>query len=205
MSNQSIANVLDALIKGLSPYLNNEGFRLKRKRTFVRKIEECRQELNIQFRRIKGQEAGYVEVCPNIIFEEVEMTASTLKGDKYKKGWPTAAANIGNLQSERQFLEWPLTVTSDISGLVEIITGYIERNAKPFWEEFSNLNQLINGYEEVDPRLTLNGNNYRWRLASAYCILKEYEKACSVLMEWKTGRISESMIDTGLNNIEKLR
>ncbi|MCM3702385.1 DUF4304 domain-containing protein [Paenibacillus macerans] len=204
MSNQPIAIVLETLINGLSPVLQGMGFELKKKKSFIKMLEECSQEFNIQFRRIKGQEAGYVEACPNIIFENLEKMAANLKGEEYKKGWPTAAGNIGNLQPKREFIEWPLTLTSNISDLIEIITIHIEKIAKPFWNDFSNLDKLIKGYEEADPRLTLNGHSFRWRLVAAYCLIKEYEKAITTLKEWETGRPSDSMIEQGIDKIIQL-
>lgn len=205
MSNQPIEAVLETLVKGLSPFLQGMGFELKKKKKFLKKMEECSQELNIQFRRIKGQEAGYVEACPNIIFENVEKMVAILKGEDYKKGWPTAAANIGNLQPKREFIEWPLTLTSNVSGLVETITSHIEKSAKPFWNDFSNLNSLIQGYEEADPRLTLNGHGFRWSLVASYCLIREYEKAITTLMEWEIGRPSDSMIEKSVNKIKQLK
>jgi hypothetical protein len=204
MSNQPIELVLETLVKGLSPFLQGMGFELKKKKTFIKKMAECNQELNIQFRRIKGQERGFVEACPNIIFENLEKMAAFIKGEDYKKGWPTAAANIGNLQFKREFIEWPLTLTTNVSGLVETITGYIEKCAKPFWNDFSNLDSLIKGYEKADPRLTLNGQGFRWRLVASYCLIKEYEKAITTLMEWETGRPSDSIIEKSINQIKQL-
>lgn len=204
MSNKKIDLVLDALVKGLSPFLQGMGFDLKKKKTFIRKMKDCSQEINIQFRHIKGQEAGYVEVCPNIIFEKLEKMAAILKGEDYKKGWPTVAANIGNLQSKREFIEWPLTLISDVTGLVETITSQIEKSAKPFWNDFSNLDSLIKGYEEADPRLTLNAHAFKWRLVAAYCLIREYEKANTTLMEWEIGRPSDSMIEKSINMIKQL-
>lgn len=204
MSDKKIDLVLDALVKGLSPFLQGMGFDLKKKKTFIRKMEDCNQELNIQFRHIKGQEAGYVEVFPNIIFENLEKMVATLKGEDYKKGWPTIAANIGNLQFKREFIEWPLTLISDVSDLVEIITSQIEKSAMPFWNDFSNLDSLIKGYEEADPRLILNGHGFRWRLVAAYCLIREYEKAITTLMEWEIGRPSDSMIEENIKKIKQL-
>jgi hypothetical protein len=203
MSNK-IDLVFDALVEGLSPFLHGMGFDLKKKKTFIRKLKDCNQELNIQFRKIKGEEAGYVEVCPDITFENLEKIAATIKGEDYKKGWPTVAANIGNLQAKREFIEWPLTLTSDISKLVEIISRQIEKSALPFWNDFSNLDSLIKGYEEADPRLTLNGHGYRWRLIAAYCLISEFRKAITALMEWEIGRPSDLMIEKGIKIMKQL-
>ncbi|WP_019910181.1 hypothetical protein [Paenibacillus sp. HW567] len=67
---QKIDPVIEKLIDGLSPYLQSLGFVYNKKRNFLRKLEECDQGLSVQFRRIKGEEAGYLEVCPNVIFEK---------------------------------------------------------------------------------------------------------------------------------------
>ncbi|OXM83275.1 hypothetical protein [Paenibacillus rigui] len=202
---QKIDHVYNALIKGLSPFLQEMGFDLKKKETFKKQLKECTQELNLDLRRIRGQEAGYVSALPNIRFENLEKMTFTLKGEDYKRGWPTAAANIGNLQSKREFIEWPLSLTSDLSGLVETITNQIQKSAEPFWNDFSNLNSLIKGYEAVDPRITLNGHGYRWSLAAGYCLRSEYDKAITLLLNWDAGRPSDSIIEKSINTINQLK
>jgi hypothetical protein len=204
MLDQTIEDVVDKLVFGLSPSLLTIGFSLKKKRVFLRKLEECNQELNIQFRRINSQEAGYVEVCPNVIFEKIEKVTSFLRGEKYKRGWPTVAGNIGNFQLKREFIEWPITLTSDLAGLQEIISKSINTIAKPFWHDYSSIRQLIEGYENCDPRLTFNGPSYIWRLAAAYCIVNEPEKAINTLAKWSTGRPKEELIEQGIKKINEL-
>ncbi|WP_233183208.1 hypothetical protein [Paenibacillus sonchi] len=68
-----------------------------------------------------------------------------LKGEKFKKGWPTIAGNIGNFQDERRYIEWPLTLTSDLEGLREIINHTIESIANPLWDDYTQIHELIEG------------------------------------------------------------
>jgi hypothetical protein len=204
MLDQTIEDVVDKLVFGLSPFLLTIEFNLRKKRGFVKKLEECNQELNIQFRRIDSQEAGYIEVCPNITFENIEKITSFLRGEKYKRGWPTVAGNIGNFQLKREFIEWPITLTSDLADLQEIISESINTIAKPFWNDYSSIRQLIEGYENYDPRLTFNGPSYIWRLAAAYCIVNKSKKAINTLEKWSTGRPKEELIEQGIKKINEL-
>ncbi|MCE3200951.1 hypothetical protein [Paenibacillus sonchi] len=64
---QKIDSVIEKLIDGLSPDLLSLGFVYNKKRNYLRKLKECDQGLTVQFRRIKGEEAGYLEICPNVI------------------------------------------------------------------------------------------------------------------------------------------
>lgn len=180
-----IDEVIDKLvIEGLSPVMLNEGFKLKNNRIFFRKVNDCKQELVVSFRYIKGTESGYVTVTPNFSYENIEKIVSYLKGEQFKKGWPTAAANIGNLRPQREFIEWPLTLTTDVNELSKLINEYIKDYAFPFWNDYSSIENLINGYENQDPRLTLNGSGYRWRMVAANYILKRIDLAKDILKKW---------------------
>lgn len=183
-----IKEILDKLLTdGFGAILVDKGFVLSKKGIYKRKTRECNQELNVLLRRIHGQEAGYVQVCPGFEYEELEKLAAELRGEEPRKGWPTASANIGNLMPQRNFIEWPLTETTNIFALGELVGSYIKNYAFPFWEEFSTLEGLIQGYEKEDPRLTLAGNSYKWRMVAAYCLLKDYGAAIDTLKKWEKG------------------
>lgn len=202
---QRIDLVIEKLIDALSPYLLSLGFVYKKKRNYLRKLEECDQGLIVQFRRIKGEEAGYLEVCPNVIFEKVQKVSCYLKGEQFKKGWPTIAGNIGNFQPERKYIEWPLTLTSDPEGLSVNINKTIESIANPLWDEYSQINELIEGYENNDPRLSFNGHGYVWKWIAAYCVINERDKAIKTLDKWIVGRPNDLAVQQCLfkiNNID---
>lgn len=202
MSISLINEKVDKLvIEGLSPTLIKLGFKLYKKRIFKRNVEKCTNELNILFRRIPNQDAGYVSVCPGIIYDELESMASELEGVEPRKGWPIAAANIGNLKPEREFIEWPITCTTDITALAEQICNHINDFGVPFWESFSSISGLVKGYESKDPRLTLTGNEYRWRMAASYCILGNKNAAKSLLESWDEDRPGQKVLDRAIRKI----
>lgn len=203
-SHSTIESTLYNLIDSLSPFVKEMGFDLKKKRSFVKKTKECDQELNIQFRYIKGQEAGYIALFPNITFENIGKMIAFIKSENYKKGWPTVAANIGNLQENKEYLEYPLVLTSDFQGIINLLMNQIVNIAKPFWDEYSTLDNLINGYEKCDTRLTVGGNSYIWNLVAAYCLKHDYEKAIVTLKNWDVGKPSADLIDASLSKINEL-
>ena len=200
-----IEDIVDKLvIEGLSPTLVQLGFSLAgKRRAFQKKGNKYKLELNIQTRKIHGQNSGYVEVCPGIIYEEVEKLVAELKGEKPKKGWPTAAANIGNLKPKREFVEWPLTATTDILALGEVISRNIKDYALPFWVKFSTIEGLVDGYEKEDPQLTLSGNSYKWRMIAAYCIIGKYAEAINILEQWEKGRPPQVALQHAIDIILK--
>lgn len=160
--------------------------------------------VNMNLRKIRGQEAGYFELCPAIMYEDLEKMVAELEGKKQKKGWPTAAANIGNLRPHRAYLEWPITITTDIVALGQIISNDITEYAVPFWNSFSSLNELIKGYEVEDPRLTLIGNSYKWKMIAAYCLIGNREKAKNILEKWENGRPPEITLKRANEIISKI-
>ncbi|VBB09909.1 Hypothetical protein LUCI_5207 [Lucifera butyrica] len=201
----TIEETADKLVsEGLSAILEPHGFVLRKKRGFKRKIEKCEQELNVQLRQIRGQDAGYVQVCPGFRYEALEVLVADLSGEKLRKGWPSAAANIGNLKPQREFLEWPLTNTTDIFALSNLICSCIREYAFPFWDEFSTINGLVKGYESEDSRLTLAGNSYRWRMSAAYCLQGNHGAAVNVLERWEKGRPSQAIIEQAIRKISNL-
>ncbi len=200
----SIDGIINTLMIQLSPLLQEMGFRMK-KRSFNKKRKECTQELNFQLRMIKGQEAGYLALFPNILFENVGRMAAHLRNESYRRGWPTAAANIGNLQKDREYLEIPLVPTSDIQGLTHLLQEQIVNIAQPFWEDYITLEDLIMGYENGDPRLTMGGNSYVWNFIAAYCLIQQYDKAIEIMENWEKGRPSDELRGIALAKINELR
>jgi hypothetical protein len=199
-----IDEVIDQLvIEGLSPVMLNEGFKLKNNRLFFRKVNDCKQELVVSFRYIKGTESGYVTVTPNFSYENMEKIVSYLKGEQFKKGWPTAAANIGNLRPQRVFVEWPLTLTTDVITLGKLISEYIKDYALPFWNDYSSIENLIKGYESQDPRLTLNGSGYRWRMVAANYILQRIDLAKDIIKNWSSDEPLNQVLKGALQKISE--
>lgn len=201
-----IDEVIEKLVvEVLSPKLKQLGFDLiAKKRSFQKKKDNCKLELNVQVRKIPGQNVVYVEICPGIIYDELEKLTAKLKGEKLRKGWPTAAANLGNLKPNREFMEWQLTNTIDMLTLGKVIFYNINEYAVPFWEQFSTIEGLIDGYEKEDLRLILTGNNYKWRMVAAYCLTGRKADAISVLEKWEKGRPSQDMIDHAYSIILKM-
>ncbi len=200
-----IDETLNKLIaEGLNSKLVQFGFKLYKKKTFRKKNQESMLELNVQLRKISGQNAGYVSVFPAIIYDEINSIASELEGVEPRKGWPVAAANVGNLKPEREFIEWPLTTTTDILALGEVIYCSIKDYALPFWEQFSTIEGLIDGYEKKDQRLTLTGNSFYWRMAAAYYLTGRHEEAINVLKKWEQGRPPQEVMEQAFLRITKM-
>ena len=193
------------IIEGLNPKLEQFGLSLYKKKVFQKKAQECKLVLHVQLRKISGQDAGYVSVYPEIIYDELNSIASQLEGVEQRKDWPTAAANVGNLKPVEEFIEWPLTTTTDILALGDVIISSIEDYALPFWKQFSKIEGLIEGYEKEDPRLTLSGNDYRWSMVAAYCLTGKHEEAIDVLKKWEQCRPPQDVLDKAFLLITKMK
>ncbi|MCB2362492.1 hypothetical protein [Clostridium estertheticum] len=189
------------IVEGLGIILQQEGFDIKRKSMFIRKVGKCKQELNVLFREINGQEAGYIQVFVAFRFDELERLTAELKGGKLRKDWPTVSINIGNLKKEREFIEWPLNEKTDVNSLSTQILGYINEYAYPFWQQFSSIQGIIKGYKDQDSSLILNGNSYRWKMAAAYWVDGEIENARQVLEKWEQGKPSEEILNQALKRL----
>lgn len=189
------------IIEELRDILQKEGFKLKGKNRFIRKVGKCNQELNLLFRKINGQEAGYIQIFLAFRFDELEKLAAGLKGEKLKKDWPTFSINIGNLKKEREFIEWFLNETTDTKFLSTQILNYINEYGYPFWQQFSSIQGVIEGYENQNLSLMLNGNSYRWKIAAAYWLNGEIESAKHILEKWEQGKPSEEILNQALKKL----
>ncbi len=195
----SILNVF--IVDGLGNILQKEGFILKGKNTFIRKVGECKQEVNVLFRKINGQEAGYIQIFVAFTFDQLEKLTAELKGEKPRKDWPTVSINVGNLKKERDFAEWFLNAETDINSLSEQISKYLNEYAYPFWQQFSSIQRVKDGFENHDLRLMLNGNSYKWKMAAAYWSSGETEKAKQVLENWEHGKPSVEVLNQALKRL----
>lgn len=189
------------IIEELRDILQKEGFKLKGKNRFIRKVGKCNQELNLLFRKINGQEAGYIQIFLAFRFDELEKLVAELKGEKLKKDWPTFSINIGNLKKEREFIEWFLNETTDTKFLSTQILNYINEYGYPFWQQFSSIQGVIDGYENQNLSLMLNGNSYRWKIAAAYWLNGEIESAKQILEKWEQGKPSEEILNQALKKL----
>lgn len=189
------------IVEGLGTILQQEGFAIKGKSTFIRKVGKCKQELNVLFRKINGQEAGYIQIFAAFRFDELEKLTAELKGEKLRKDWPTVSINIGNLKKEREFIEWYLNETTDIKLLSMEILKCINEYAHPFWQKFSSIEGIIEGYENQDSSLILSGNSYRWKIVAAYWLCGEIENARQVLEKWEKGKPSEEVLNQALKRL----
>lgn len=189
------------IIEELRDILQKEGFKLKGKNRFIRKVGKCNQELNLLFRKINGQEAGYIQIFLAFRFDELEKLVAELKGEKLKKDWPTVSVNIGNLKKEREFIEWFLNETTDTKFLSTQILNYINEYGYPFWQQFSSIQGVIDGYENQNLSLMLNGNSYRWKIAAAYWLNGEIESAKQILEKWEQGKPSEEILNQALKKL----
>lgn len=162
---------------------------------------KCNQELNLLFRKINGQEAGYIQIFLAFRFDELEKLVAELKGEKLKKDWPTVSVNIGNLKKEREFIEWFLNETTDTKFLSTQILNYINEYGYPFWQQFSSIQGVIDGYENQNLSLMLNGNSYRWKIAAAYWLNGEIESAKQILEKWEQGKPSEEILNQALKKL----
>lgn len=189
------------IIEELRDILQKEGFKLKGKNRFIRKVGKCNQELNLLFRKINGQEAGYIQIFLAFRFDELEKLTAELKGEKLKKDWPTFSVNIGNLKKEREFIEWFLNETTDTKFLSTQILNYINEYGYPFWQQFSSIQGVIDGYENQNLSLMLNGNSYRWKISAAYWLNGEIESVKQILEKWEQGKPSEEILNQALKKL----
>jgi hypothetical protein len=197
-----ILDVVSKLVTdGFAPVLISRGFKLYKSLDFARKVGPVRQELGLVFNPVSGQEAGHVQVCPGFAFDEVQKRAAELQGVSVRKGWLTAGGNIGNLQTPSDFIWWEVTLSTDIQSLGGLIAKKIEEAAFPFWDRYTTLEALAEGYRTGDDRLMLGGQFYRWKYAAACCLLGRPGEARQALEEWKIGRPPESVIEAALARI----
>lgn len=202
----NINNALKELIStGLGDSLKLDGFKLKRKSEFERNCGEFKQYIYIIFNKIRGQEAGNIQV--NIAFrhDDLEKICSELNGEESGKNWPSASICIWYLTEEHNYSTWPLNESIDINELSNQILKQINTYAYPLWEKYSSIQDIIEGYKKQDKELTITGNRYIWRLSAAYCLAGEIDNAIMVLDNWNAGRPSEEKIRFAIEKIKKLK
>ena len=199
-----IKTALNELISGeIERSLRQKGFTLKRKTEFTRIYGEFKQYVYIIFNKIKGQEAGNIQVNVAFRHDELEKRTSELNGEEHRKDWPSASICIGYLTEEREYIQWLLNESSDIKELGNIILEYIDKYAFSFWEKYSTIQALINGYKNQDIELTITGNSYVWSMAAAYWLKGEAENARKTLECWTQGRPSEEDINRAIEKLMK--
>ena len=166
------------ILDNLSYELEQSGFKLKSKNKFFRKIKECKQEINILFRKDRGQESGHIQVYVSVTFDEVEKLTAELLNEEYESGWSTEAANIGNLQELPKFIEWKLDEKTDLNIIKEEILEKIFKYGMTFFEQYSTMEKVINEYTKNIKSL----NKYsKIRLAALYICNKIEKEGIEVL------------------------
>ena len=197
-----VKTALHELISGeIDNSLRQKGFVLKRKNEFTRTYGDFKQCIYIIFNKIRGQEAGKIQVNVAFRHDKLEKLTSELNGEEFRKDWPSASICIGYLTEESEYIQWLLNESSDVKELSNIILEYIDKYAFPFWEKYSTLQALIDGYINQDIGLIITGNGYVWRMAAAYWLKGEIENARQTLERWSQGRPSEEEINRA---VEKL-
>lgn len=198
----NIKIALNDMISGdINNYFRQKGFKLKGKDEFVRQHGDFKQCLYIISDKIRGQEACNIQVNVAFRHDKLEKLTSELNGKVLSKTWPSTSICIGYLTEESKFIQWFLNEYTDLKELSRIIVNYIDKYAVPFWEKYSSISALIEGYENKDHGLTCIGNRYVWRMAAAYWLSGDIENARKTLERWTQGRPSEEEINQA---IEKL-
>ena len=183
--------------------LLDNGFTLKRKTDFVRNSDEIEQFVYVIFNKARGQEAGTIQV--NIAFrhDKLEKKIAELKGAELRKGWPTASISTGYLSEECTYIDYYLDESTDIVDLGNQIVTQINKYAYAFWNKYSTLQGILDGYVQKDFALIAPlGNRYVWNLSAAYCLLGDTENAVKTLENWKEGRPSKDEIEEAINRIK---
>lgn len=197
-----IKTALNELVSGdVESYLKQKGFKLKRKTEFVRQNGEFLQCLYVVINKIRGQDACNIQLNVAFRHNQLEKLTSELNGEELKKDWPSASICIGYLTEDGKYCRWLLDESTDLTELSNTIVSYIDKYAFPFLEKYSNISSIIEGYENKELELTINGNMYVWRMAAAYWISGDIENARKTLERWTQGRPSEEEINQA---IEKL-
>jgi hypothetical protein len=190
------------ITKELEPQLQLNGFKLKRKNLFTRYVEGFEQSVVIILNKIKGQEAGNIQVNIQFRHDELERAIAVLKDEEVLKKWMTTSISIGYLTEECRYIEWPLNESTDIHDTGDQIIKLIDKYAYKFWEEYSSISNIIEGYKRKVIGLTVIGNDYVWNLSAAYWLLGDTENAVKTLENWKQGRPSEVEIEKAINRIK---
>lgn len=172
-------SVVDQIIAdGFGPILFADGFRLQRAKSFVKKIgKKDKQALGVLLNRVRGRDAVYLQVCPSTTYDDVQALAAALEGIDLRKGWPTLAANIGNLWKPPRYLEWLITPETDVMAQGLVISRCIEEITFPFWALLSTLDGFIEACEPGHPYTGVVSNDYMWTVAAAQCVAGNAERA----------------------------
>ncbi len=192
----------ELITKELEPQLQLNGFKLKRKNLFTRNVEGFEQSIVIILNKIKGQEAGNIQVNIQFRHDELERMIAILKDEEVSKKWMTTSISIGYLTEECRYIEWLLNESTDIHDTGDQIKKLIDEYAYAFWNEYSSISRIVEGYKQKEIGLTVIGNDYMWNLSAAYCLLSDTENAVKTLENWKQGRPSEDEIEEAINRIK---
>lgn len=198
---KELDTIMLELITRLEGFMRQEGFMKKSKLSISRKVGDFKQELNIQTKKLRGRDEGYIQLYPCIRFDLLAQISALIRGEVYRKGWPIVAGNIGNLQEDMVFLEWHLDLSTDTEGLATILYSCIHEIAMPFWEEFKDLDALVRGYEKKDIRLVFNDTNHHSTLIAGYCLQGRFEQAQQALSSWKIRRPQEEVLQATFEKI----
>ena len=194
--------VAELITKELENPLQLKGFRLKRKNVFTRDVEGFEQNIVIILNKIRGQEAGNIQVNVQFRHDELERLIAILKDEEALKKWMTTSINIGYLTDEFRYVEWLINESTDIHNTGDQIIKLIDKYAYDFWDEYSSISSIIEGYKRKATGLTAIGNDCNWNLSAAYWLLGDTENAVKVLENWKQGRPSEDEIEKAINRIK---
>lgn len=178
-----VREIVDRLVsEGITPFMADQGFKYLKSMDYVRKQGAVQQRLALQFRR-RDHESGCLAFFPAVVFDRVEDLAAELSGEPRRKGFPTAAGNIGNLRLPHHYLEFPVSVRTELVSMGALIVQTVQDLAVPFWTDFATLEGLAQGYAANDHRLVRGGSDHRWRHAAACCLTGGFDLARSVVGE----------------------
>lgn len=194
--------VTELITKELEKQLQLKGFRLKKKNLFTRNAGEFEQSVVIILNKIRGQESGNIQVNVQFRHDELERLIAFLKDEEVSKKWMTTSINIGYLTGEFRYVEWLINESTDIHTTGDQIIKLVDKYAYTFWDEYSSISSIIEGYKRKAIGLTVIGNEYNWNLSAAYWLLGDIENAVKVLENWKQGRPSEDEIEKAIDRIK---
>ena len=139
----------EKLLQGLQEY----GFKKKRKGYFIRKIQNCIQDVTVLETRIRNKQEVHVTIGIGFVYKEVNKMVFYLKNKKYDSGWGTGSDNLGTLIANKKPYGFYISSDTDIDKVVDDILFNVEKYAFDFWEESDTLDKFKSKLEEKNNRV----------------------------------------------------
>lgn len=139
----------EKILLGLQEY----GFKKKRKGYFIRKIQNCVQNVTILDTKIRNKQEVHVSIGIGFTYEKVNKMVFYLRNKKYDSGWRTGSDNLGTLIADKKPYGFYISSDTDIDKVVDDILFNVEKYAFGFWEECDTLDKFKRKLEEKNNRV----------------------------------------------------